>query len=295
MNPFCFLLLLMLSGNIDDYPFFLILLPIFARFFAVPHMALRKFFSLLIPSHKGPAAIVITIIFIALVLRLTFAWVSVTHLPATSDEASQVLLAKMISRGQFPLLFIGQPYLFPFETYSMAPFVEWLPRTAFGARYQTFALGLLSVLGFLLITRAAFARGMRWPVALLILFPSAYMLLFTSAYAPPQYSMALTLSWISIYLVLRFRQTESTILLLFSGLISGLAFSTQMLTVAISVGVFAILLFCGNIRIGMKGTLVFGAGALLGAIPYFLAQYGLSREPMKCCRHRFHSNLRFCV
>ncbi len=238
-----------------------------------PHMALSKFTSLLTPSHRAPAPMVITITLIALavVLRLTFAWVSLQNLPATSDEASQVLLAKMIFHGQFPLLFIGQPYLFPLETYSMAPIVEWLPRNAFGARYQTFALGFLSVLGFLLITGAAFTKGTRWPVALLILFPSAYQLLFTSAYAPPQYSMALTLSWISIYLVLRFRQTESMVLLLFSGLISGLAFSTQMLTATISIGVFAILLFGGNIRRDLQGALYFGAGALLGALPYLLA------------------------
>jgi hypothetical protein len=236
-------------------------------------MAPRKYFSQFTLSRRVPAPIILTItlIALALILRLTLAWVSLKNLPATSDEASSVLLAKMIFHGQFPLLFIGQPYQFPVEAYLMAPFVEWLPRNAFGARYQAFILGLLSVVGFLLITRAGFAKGARWPAALLILFPSAYLLLFTSAYAPPQYSMALTLSWISIYLVLRFRQTENMILLLFSGLTSGLAFSNHMLTVMIGIGVFAILLFGGNIRRDLKGALVFGAGALLGALPYILA------------------------
>ncbi|MBU1567586.1 MAG: hypothetical protein KJ630_18415, partial [Proteobacteria bacterium] len=236
-------------------------------------MALRKYFSQLMPCHRIPVPIVITItlIALALILRSTFAWISVNHLPATSDEASSVLLAKMIFQGQFPLLFIGQPYQFPFESYLMAPFVEWLPRNAFGARYQTFTLGIFSVLGFLLITRAAFSKGSRWPAALLILFPSAYQLLFTSAYAPPQYSMALTLSWISIFLVLRFRQKENMVLLLFTGLICGLAFSNHMLTVTISIGVFALLLFGGNIHRDLKGVLFFGAGAILGATPYLLA------------------------
>jgi len=236
-------------------------------------MSLRKYFSQLTPSQRisVPLAIAITSIALALILRLTFAWISLKHLPATSDEASSVLLAKMIFQGQFPLLFIGQPYQFPFESYLMAPFVEWLPRNAFGARYQTFAFGLLSVLGFLLITRAAFREGARWPTALLILFPSAYQFLVTSAYAPPQYSMAITLSWISIFLVLRFRQTENMFFLFFTGLICGLAFSNHMLTVTISIGVFAVLLFGGNIHRDLKGTLFFGAGAVLGTTPYFLA------------------------
>jgi hypothetical protein len=153
----------------------------------------------------------------------------------------------------------------------MAPFVEWLPRNAFGARYQALFLGLLSMFGFLLIVRAAFPKGARWPAALLVLFPSAYLLLFTSAYAPPQYSFAITLAWISIYFVMRYRRTAHNGLLLCAGLTSGLGFSNHLLTVSISVGVFALIMFGGSIRRGLRGSLLFGAGFLVGVIPYLLA------------------------
>ena len=97
----------------------------------------------------------------AIFLRLVFLWISLTNLPVTSDEASSVLLAKMISRGEFPLLFLGQPYQFPIESYLMAPLVEWMPRSPFGARYQMIILGLLAVWGFILIARTAFSKGVR--------------------------------------------------------------------------------------------------------------------------------------
>lgn len=236
-------------------------------------MKLNKSFSVNSTWHGVPLSIVLTLSLfaIALLLRFMFAWASLENLPATSDEASNVLLAKMIAHGELPLLFIGQPYQFPIEAYLMAPFVEWLPRTAFGARYQTLVFGLLSMFGFLLIVRAAFPRGARWPAGLLVLFPSAYLLMLTSAYAPPQYSIALTLAWISIYLVLRYRQTAKNSLLVLVGLTSGLAFSNHLLTVTVSIGVFALILFGGSARRGLKGILFFITGFLFGVIPYLLA------------------------
>jgi hypothetical protein len=236
-------------------------------------MKLNKFYSVNSTWHGVPLSIVLTLSLsaIALLLRFVFAWTSLENLPATSDEASNVLLAKMIVHGELPLLFIGQPYQFPIEAYLMAPFVEWLPRTAFGARYQTLVFGLLSMFGFLLIVRAAFPRGARWPAGLLVLFPSSYLLMLTSAYAPPQYSIALTLAWISIYLVLRYRQKAKNSLLALVGLTCGLAFSNHLLTVTISIGVFAVIVFGGSVRRGLKGVLFFAAGFLVGVIPYLLA------------------------
>jgi hypothetical protein len=207
----------------------------------------------------------------SLLLRLIFAWSSIAHLPATADEAFVALQAKMIFNGARPLLALGQPYLFPTEAYTMAPFIEWLPRTALGARYQSLILGFLSVFGFLLIVHTAFPKGERWPAGLLVLFPSAYLLMLTSAYSPYQYPIALTFIWMSIYLVLRSRQTPHNGLLLLAGLLCGLAWSSHLFTITMSSGIFALILFNGNLGRGVKGSFLFGGSFLIGAIPYLLA------------------------
>ncbi len=218
-----------------------------------------------------PLLFSILLILLALSLRLIFSWLSMKNLPVSSDEASIVLHAKDIIRGKFPLLFMGQPLLFPVEAYLMAPFVEWLPRNAFGARSQTLILGALSTAGFLLITFKAFPKMERWPVILLILFPSAYFLLLTAAYAPPQYPTSLTLAWLSIYCVLRSRETANKSLLVLTGLASGLAVSNHLLSIPVCMGVLALIVFAGEAKRGFQGALLFAAGFGLGIIPYLLA------------------------
>lgn len=208
----------------------------------------------------------------ALALRLLFLYTSLTNLPVTSDEASSVLLAKMIARGELPLLFIGQPYQFPIESYLMAPFVEWMPRSPLGARYQGLILSTIAFGGFLLIIRTAFLDGARWPALLLICFPSAYFLIYQAAYAPPQYSISLTLAWVSIFAVLRSRQSSrASIYLAVAGLSCGLAVSNHLLTITISAGVFALVLCSGSFRKSFWGSVLFTVCCLIGALPYILA------------------------
>jgi len=214
----------------------------------------------------------LAVIVAAILLRLLFLYTSLVNLPVTSDEASSVLLAKMIARGEFPLLFIGQPYQFPVESYLMAPFVEWMPRTPVGARYQAIILGALAFWGFVLIIRTAFLDRTCWPALLLVCFPSAYFLIYQAAYAPPQYSISLTLAWISILAVLRSRLGSRTgVYLAIAGLACGLALSNHLLTVTISVGVFALILFSGSLGRSFGGLAVFIFCCLLGALPYILA------------------------
>lgn len=235
-------------------------------------MPISKFISKTEPDWSKLSLIGLSLFIVAILVRLIFLWISLTNLPVTSDEASSVLLAKMIFRGELPLLFVGQPYQFPIESYLMAPFVEWMPRTPFGARYQAIILGFAAFWGFFAITRRAFQPGSRWPAVLLICFPSAYFLIYLAAYAPPQYSMSLTLAWVSILAVLRSRQSSRKYLyLMIAGLSCGLAVSNHLLTVTISAGVFALVFFSGSARKSLQETIVFAFCCLLGALPYILA------------------------
>ena len=96
--------------------------------------------------------------------------------------------------------------------------------------------------------------------------------MYQAAYAPPQYSMSLTLAWISIYAVLRSRQSPSRhLLLMIAGFSCGLAISNHLLTVTISAGVFAMVLCSGSVRKSLQGATVFTLACLLGALPYILA------------------------
>ena len=64
------------------------------------------------------------VIGLAILLRILLVAASNDNVPVSSDEASIVLQAKEIARGHFPLLFMGQPLLFPVEAYTMAPLVS---------------------------------------------------------------------------------------------------------------------------------------------------------------------------
>ncbi len=235
-------------------------------------MSILKFLPEIESDRSKLSIIGLSLLIFAIVIRVIFLWISLVNLPVTSDEASSVLLAKMIFRGEFPLLFLGQPYQFPIESYLMSPFVEWMPRTPFGARYQAVILGIASLWGFFIIARSAFPQGSRWPVLLLICFPSAYFLIYQVAYAPPQYSISLTLAWVSIFAVIRSRQSSrSWLFLVIAGFSCGLAISNHLLIITISAGVFALVLFSGSVRKSLQGTMVFSLCCLLGALPYILA------------------------
>ena len=211
------------------------------------------------------------VIGLAILLRILLVAASHDNVPASSDEASIVLQAKEIARGNFPLLFLGQPLLFPVEAYTMAPLVEWLPRNTWGARYQTWMLGSLSVIGFLLLARSAFAKNERWPAYLLILFPSSYLLLLTFGYAPPQYPTSLTLAWVSILLVLRNRRRPGMWLLSMAGAASGLAISNHLLFLPVALGAFLLIVFDGSRTKVLKDALTFTLGLCLGLTPFLAA------------------------
>ena len=238
----------------------------------MPSTIVSSYQTIITFIRNNPLRIGIAFFVLAIILRLCFTWISLTHLPVTSDEASSVLLAKMIARGALPLLFLGQPYQFPIESYLMSPLVELVPRTPLGARYQQLVFGFIGFLGFLAIARSEFPRGSRWPTLLLLFFPSAYFLVYLSAYAPPQYSVSLTLAWVSIYCAVRANKSNRRLLLIaIAGLCCGLAVSNHLLTITISVGVFLLILFPGSRRLSLQGIAVFIVCCILGALPYILA------------------------
>ncbi|HEC13569.1 MAG TPA: hypothetical protein ENI80_10035 [Acidiferrobacteraceae bacterium] len=212
------------------------------------------------------------VLLVALGLRAFFIWTSITHLPVTGDEALIVLIAKQVIKGEWPLLISGTPYLFPIEGYFMAPLVEWMPRNTIGARYLTMSLGLLSLVGFFYLTKKVLPKDSQWPTFLLVLFPSAYLLILQSGYVPPNYAASITFAWITPYLLaMSFNSSRRYLLFLLIGIVSGIAFSTHMLTISYIFPAFILILLGKNLVDAAKGAGRFLFGALIGLAPFILS------------------------
>ena len=217
----------------------------------------------------------ILVILLALGLRLIFFNISITHLPASADEAQGVLTAKNIARGELPLLSTGSPYQFPIESYLFTPLVHFMPRNAFGARYIAVLTGIISLICFLLICRCLFPLHQTWPSLLLLLFPSAYWLLWQGAYIPTNYNPALMLSGFGLLLTLltRIKTRYQSWIFVLAGILLGLAFSgiMLMLPILLMTGVF---IFLGeNWGKGLRGIIFFLVGLTIGLMPYYFANW----------------------
>lgn len=215
------------------------------------------------------------ILLISFGLRLTFFYISTTHLSASSDEAQGVLTAKNIARGELPLLFTGSPYQFPIESYFLNPLVHFMPRNAFGARYIAVLTGLMALIGFLGIGRRLSFLRQNWPGIILLLFPSAYWLLWQVAYIPTNYNPALMLSCLGILLTLlsRGEKAHQFWILILSGILLGLSFCSIMLMLPILLMTGAFIFFGENCRKGLRGILFFLIGLAIGLMPYLFAYW----------------------
>ncbi len=235
--------------------------------------------------------VAISVAAVGLVVRAAFFGVSVTHVPPAMDECITALQSKgMIESkdsveaqaklhpypllGRFPLLFLGQPYLFPLEAYLNAPFVGWLPRNAFGIRLMPALLGLLALLLSLLTLRAWGPWRDIWPGALLLLLPSAYQVMIQAGYAPPGYASFLFLSALVLYLAQRYRDASGwlPVRAVALGFCAGLAVASQSLALPMLMVAAAMVLVGRPWRTTRMAFPLFLAGAAVGFLPYVAAK-----------------------
>ena len=216
--------------------------------------------------------IVFLVLVSALILRLTFTAVSLNNLPPTGDESLIFLVATEIAAGQWPLLISGTPYQFPVESYLLAPFVDWIPRTAFGIRSLTLIFGCLTFSILMLTALSIFPKELRWPSLLLLCFPSAYWLMIQSGYTPPGYPTVLLCFAITAYVLGRGSSQAAPIGgYLILGLVGGVAFSAHMSALSFVVAAFLTVFFSQNMRHGIRSGAAFITGCLMGAAPVFFS------------------------
>jgi hypothetical protein len=243
----------------------------------------------IIPSDGKKKIVVALLLGAAIAWRIIWLAISVRHLPPSADESLAVLQARWIWDGARPLLFTGQPYGFPLESYLMAPGAQWLPPTALGARLIPFILGLADVFVALLILRRLAAWETAWPAALLILFPSAYLLMHQTAYALPGYHFLILGTGLCILLVLPRRRFSSSLL---AGLCAGLGFCSQFLSLPIAVVLAVYLAFQTDGKRALIATSGFALGVAAGLLPYGLSEWMfVGAHDVISGRHPFLSGL----
>lgn len=210
----------------------------------------------------------------AIVIRVSMMAVSVEHVPVTADESITVLQAKRICEGELPLLVLAQPYQFPVEAYLSAPGVHFVPRNTLGARYVSFIEGLIGLGLLMLLVRKIGAPRQTWPIMLLIAFPSAYLLMIQYGYSLPHNSPLYLAAWgamlLTIGVPLRFTASRCLRFLL-AGILCGIAFSNNMLALALIVPILMVAAFQGDWRRILPKLLLLAAGVCIGLIPYFMA------------------------
>ncbi len=210
----------------------------------------------------------------AVLVRMVFFTISVRNLPPTADECCPFIQAEYeVQRGQWPLLFIGQPYQFPIDSY-MAALFTWLPRNAFGVRILFFGAGLITLALFLVILRELGPWQECWPGVLLVLFPSTFVLMLQCACSIPMHSAFTVLSLLAVWLAIRQRRAKRGRLVLaaLTGLVCGLNVSVHILSLSM---IAAVALFvCLNETPGraLRSTALFLPGLLLGMLPFILAK-----------------------
>jgi len=213
---------------------------------------------------------------LALLIRLSFFSVSVTHLQPSADESITVLQAREILHGKLPLLFMSQPYLFPLESYLAAPFSAFLPSTALGARAVPFVLNLLAVAVAALLLTRVFRHRLPWAGLLLILVPSSYVLILQAAYGLPGYSSlplfgGLCLWWAVGQRALHGRRAWAMAAL--TGFAGGLVFTSHMLALPFLFAVGAFMCLGTNWRSAVRNTTAFIPGVIVGVSPLLLSKW----------------------
>lgn len=216
------------------------------------------------------------LILAGLALRVVCFEAGTRYLPVSSDESMTVLQAKRIRAGNMQIFFMGQPYMFPMESYLQAPLVNHLPRTPRGARLPAFLLGLAGVGCSLAILLRLHPGKHCWPGAVLLMFPSSYMLLHQAVYALPGYPALLFCGSACILAALyadRFKWCAPL-----AGLIAGIGFSTHTLILpALAAAGYFCLIPPSYSAVPVSGkhwrpltAALFVGGVLLGLLPCLL-------------------------
>lgn len=217
------------------------------------------------------------LVLVALLTRGYFFLISIRRLPTNTDEALGILQARAIAEGNFASLLWTQPYQFPLESYIIAPFINFLPENALGARLIPALFALPSVFGFYWILCKGFSKKVHWLCAFLVFFPSSYVLIRQTAFFTPIQVTTLTLAWAIPLSYLAWRHDTSaterrTIFLALTGFLCGLALSCYLILISIVLMVTLGVLCDQNLKRSLKNGLIYVPAFIVGLTPYIYSK-----------------------
>jgi hypothetical protein len=246
---------------------------------------------------------ILVIVLLLLIWRGVFFAVSVHRINLSGDEAIRALQAISIAQpkdsfhvqiqqeprglfGHYPLLFMAQPYLFPIESYIMAPFMRWLPRSPLGARLIPMFMGLITCgLGLLFVNRAfrdvlycggedTIRKFCHSGALFLIVFPTTYLLVLQVAYPLPSYQALMMFGLLALWLAEQNRTASgrNPFFALGAGFSAAIAASNSLLALPLVGGVAVIISVGRDWRKSLTGMASCLLGIGCGLTPYFLAK-----------------------
>jgi hypothetical protein len=230
-------------------------------------------------KRRGVWVIILLLAVMALSLRFYMMTASSSYIPVTADESITIMQAKEIASGHPKLFVWAQPYQFPMETFMVSPIVNLLPRNGLGARFHSFFISFLSMIATLLVFFKMKPLSRSWVGMILVLFPSSYLLMIQSGYPHPHYTPAFLFWWIAILAVLYLKPEFSVrkiLLLGIAGFFCGLAFTNNMISVAIVVPIAIVACFGTRPKQLLMNVPLFGLGVFCGLLPYLA---GIWRYP----------------
>lgn len=228
------------------------------------------------PARRNLALLLAGVAVAALLLRLGLYIQGCRHLPITTDEAITVLQAKQVLRGEWPVLMMAQPYMFPLEAYWMAPLAPVTPRNTWGMRVLTVIEGAVFLWLTLAILRRMGAWRTVWPGVLWALFPSAYLIINQFAYSQPHNNSAFILALAALYAALAIRAPDEQpawrgdLAALAAGCFGALAFSNAMLAVSLALPALIVAAMRAAARNWIRWPAL-ALGSALGLLPRFAA------------------------
>jgi hypothetical protein len=212
-------------------------------------------------------------LYLAIKLRLDFFNASINNLPSNTDEALNILMARDILKGNFPLLFWTQPYQFPLEAYILAIFVNFLPSDAFGARVVLSIISCFSVIGFCFLAYLNGGKKGNWIIYILTLIPSAYLVTRQVGFMVPQYTSTITFGWLLPLLFLLAKKKNDLFWVSCLGFFSGLALSIHLLTLSIVFMVLMAYCLSDSFIKSITNSLKIIPGLFVGLLPYILVLF----------------------
>jgi len=230
-------------------------------------------------SNAKTKWIVLLLVSLSIALHVYMMVVSSAFIPVTSDEAIKILQAKQIASGTPKLFLWTQPYQFPMRSYMVAPIVNLLPRNGFGARFHSFATGLVSMAILLLIFIKMTPVQKSWSGAILILFPSAYFMMGQFGYPMLGYTSSFFFWALAMFLTMHISSTldrKTMAIVALTGIICGLAFTNNMLSLAVVVPIAIVACLGNKFRSTVIKSATLSIGCLIGLLPYIA---GILRYP----------------